>query len=191
MHDWGSLIGLDYAMRHEKNCKGLVFYEAYLHSKNTDDLSLPFQEQIIALEKEKDLKNKIENTPFLVEKLLPQLSLLPLSSHDMEEYRKPFLKKGSGKVLYQYWSELPRGDGKTKADKLIESYSEKLVKSKLPKLMLYSVPGFVTPLSTIAWAKTHLSNIEVSEAGEELHYAQESNAELMGQTISAWLQALR
>lgn len=29
MHGWGSVIGLDYAMRHEKNCRGLVFYEAF------------------------------------------------------------------------------------------------------------------------------------------------------------------
>src|SRR5579862_9022049 len=29
MHGWGSVIGFDYAMRHENNCKGLVFYEAF------------------------------------------------------------------------------------------------------------------------------------------------------------------
>ena len=27
LHGWGSVIGFDYATRHEKNCKGLVFYE--------------------------------------------------------------------------------------------------------------------------------------------------------------------
>jgi hypothetical protein len=43
----------------------------------------------------------------------------------------------------------------------------------------------------LSWAKKHLPNIEVTEAGEELHYAQESNPELMGQIISAWLQGVK
>src|SRR5579872_1683639 len=32
MHGWGSVIGFSYAMQHEENCKGLVFYEAYLRA---------------------------------------------------------------------------------------------------------------------------------------------------------------
>jgi haloalkane dehalogenase len=190
MHGWGSVVGSDIAMRNEKNCKGLVFYESYVRAVTDDAISLPFQEQIITLDKENNLQEKIENSPYLVEKLLSQSTLQPLSLQDMDVYKKSFLKRGSGKVLYQYWCELPRGNEKDKINKLIEIYSLKLTQSKLPKLMLYSLPGFITTLETVMWAKTHLQNVEVSEVGEELHYAQETNPELMGQIISAWLQGI-
>src|SRR5579863_576460 len=46
LHGWGSLIGFDYAMRHEANCKGLVFYESFLRPLQGSDLSLAYQEQL-------------------------------------------------------------------------------------------------------------------------------------------------
>jgi haloalkane dehalogenase len=56
--------------------------------------------------------------------------------------------------------------------------------------MLYSVPGFITTMATIIWAKEHLKNLELVEVGEELHLAQETYPQLMGETISVWLQGL-
>ena len=190
MHGWGSVIGFNYAMKHEKNCKGIVFYESYLHSKDGDDLSLPFQEQIISLQNMKNIKDLIVNGPFFVNRVLPQSMLHSLSEEEMEHYREPYLQKSSGKVLYQYLQEVPNGDGKGNADKLISDYSEKLTHSSLPKLMLYSVPGFITTVATLMWAKKHFKHLEIAEVGEDLHYAQESNPLLVGQTISAWLQSV-
>jgi haloalkane dehalogenase len=56
--------------------------------------------------------------------------------------------------------------------------------------MLYSVPGFITTIETIMWARDHLPNIELVDIGEELHLAQESCPDLMGETISVWLQGV-
>jgi len=190
MHGWGSIIGFDYAMRHENNCKGLVFYEAYLRSHHGDDLSLPFLEQMMLLEQEKDIKNLIENTPYLFDKTVPQAMLKTLSEEEKKYYRSPFLNQGNGKALYQYWLELPRGNGESKIDKLIEIYSTKLTRSSLPKLMMYSVPGFVATVETLVWAKDHIPHLELAEVGEEMHYAHISSPMLVGQTVSAWLQGI-
>lgn len=108
----------------------------------------------------------------------------------MEVYRKPFTAKGSGKPILQYLKELPDGKDKSAIEKMIADYSKKLMKSKLPKLMLYSVPGFITTIATAMWAKDHLPNLEIVEIGEELHLAQESCPQLMGETISVWLQGV-
>lgn len=190
MHGWGSVIGLDYAMRHEKNCKGLVFYESYLRPFNKEDISLPLQEQILALQDQENSYDLIMNSSYFVDKVLPQEMLMPLSDQDMVLYREPFLKEGAGKPLHRYLQELPRGDNNSDVDKIIANYSKKLSKSKLPKLMLYSVPGFITTIATAMWAKEHLPNLEIVDVGEELHYAQETNPVLMRESISAWMQAL-
>ncbi len=99
MHGWGSVIGFDYAMRHEKNCVGLVFYEAFLRSHNGDDLSLPYQEQLAAW---RDQDNDYElgmNGAVFVDATLPQTIMRQLSTQEMSEYRAPFEVPGSGKPI--------------------------------------------------------------------------------------------
>ena len=108
----------------------------------------------------------------------------------MEYYRAPFIDQYADKPLRQYLRDLPRGDGKSKADKLIAENAKKLVTSKLPKLMLYSVPGFITTIETAMWAKKYLPRLEIADIGESLHYAQETDPFLMGETMSIWLQGI-
>lgn len=186
MHGWGSIIGCHYAMEHEKNCRGLVFYESYLRPLNSEDISLPYQEQILSLQ-EHDLMSQ---STYFVDTVLPQTMIRPLSQEELTHYREPYLQKTSAKPLQTYLKELPRGEGNGKVDQLIAEYSKKLMQSHLPKLLLYSIPGFITTVATLMWAKKHLPNLELIEIGEELHYAQESNPNLMGEMISAWLQAI-
>jgi haloalkane dehalogenase len=190
MQGWGSIIGFTYALNHESNCKGLVFYEAFLRACKDDNFSLAFSEQILSLQQQENISDLIINSPYLVEQSLASSTLQPIAKQEIDFYSQPFLTKGSGKALYQYWLELPRGDGNSKIDKLIENYSKKLMNSALPKLMLYSIPGFITTVATLMWAKEHLSNLEIAEVGEDLHYAQESNPALIGETISVWLQGI-
>lgn len=190
MHGWGSVIGFDYAVRQEKNCKGLVFYEAFLRSVNGEDISLPFQEQLLMLKDQENVYDLVMDGASFVDKIIPQNVMRQLTDEEMNNYRRPFMQEGTGKPLIQYLHELPRGDGKGKVDKLIADYSKKLTHSKLPKLMLYSVPGFITTIATVMWAKDNLPNLEIVDIGEELHLAQETNPQLIGETISVWLQGV-
>lgn len=191
MHGWGSLIGFDYAMRNEKNCAGLVFYEAFLRSLNGDDISLPYQEQLLEFRHQENALDFVSNgAASFIDKIIPQHIMRQLSDEEMRHYREPFLSKGAEKPLVQYLNELPSGNGKSKVDQLIADYSKKLTKSKLPKLMLYSVPGFITTIATIMWAKEHIPNLEIVDIGEELHLGQESYPQLIGETISVWLQGV-
>ncbi len=191
MHGWGSVIGLDYAMRHEKNCRGLIIYESYLRPMHADDISLPFQEQISILEQQEHVYDIIMNGSKFIDQVLPQAMMRPLSDKELSHYREPFLDKGTGKPLKQYLHELPKNiNGTSKVDAIVAEYSKKLRQTKLPKLLLYSVPGFTTTIATVMWAKEHIPNLEIAEVGEALHYAQESNPVLMGETMSVWLQGI-
>ncbi len=190
LHGWGSVIGFDYAMHHEKNCKGLAFYEAFLRADNGNEVSLPFQEQLIVLHHLENISDIIMNGSAFVDKIIPQHVMRPLTNEEMNHYRQPFIQKGTGKPIVQYLKELPKGDGKSKVDQLIADYSKKLTQSKLPKLLLYSVPGFITTIAAVMWAKEHLPNLEIVDIGEELHIAQESSPNLFGETISVWLQGV-
>ena len=190
LHGWGSIIGFDYAMRHEDKCKGLVFYEAYLRSLHSSDVSLPYQEQVLFWQGEEHSNDLVTNGAFFIDKTLPQGMIRSLSDKEMAYYREPFQQPGSEKPLRQYLQDIKLGNGQNEVEKLISSYSKKLIKSSLPKLMLYSMPGFVTTIATVKWAKEHLPNLEIVDVGEALHYAQENNPTLMGEAISIWLQGV-
>jgi haloalkane dehalogenase len=190
MHGWGSIVGLELAMLRESNFRGLVLYEAYLRAINNEDISLPFQEQISILDGEENTYDLMMNGIQFVDHALLQGVTRLLSEDEMARYREPFLQSGSGRPLKQYLHELPRDTGDNRINNLISGYSSKLIQSKLPKLLLYSLPGFTTTIATVLWAKENIPNLEVAEVGEALHYAQESNPVLMGETISIWLQAL-
>lgn len=190
MHGWGSVIGFDYAMRYEDKCRGLVFYEGYLRPFNGEDASLPLQEQLHTLEQNENVYDLVTNSTYYIDKVFPQEMMRSLTEAEISHYREPFMSKGSGKPLEQYLKEIPWTGKSSKVNQLIENYSNKLTRSKLPKLMLYSVPGFITTIATAIWAKEHLLNLEMVDIGEELHYAQESNPVLMGEAISVWLQGI-
>jgi len=189
MHGWGSLIGFDYAMRNESNCKGLVFYEAFIRPL-CDDFSLPLQEQLSELQSADAEFDVAVHGDLFVDKIVSQSIIKQLTHEEMNQYKKPFIEQGSGKPLAQYMKELLQKPDKDKVNDLINSYMKKLIKSSLPKLMLYSIPGFITSIATIMWAKEHLSHLEIIEIGEELHLAQEAYPEQIGETISVWLQGV-
>lgn len=78
MHGWGGVIGFDYAMRHEKNCKGLAFYEAILHALEADEVPLPFYEQMMTL-----AQDDTDHGHHYVDKMIPQNTMQALSKEAM------------------------------------------------------------------------------------------------------------
>lgn len=190
MHGFSSLMGLDYALHHESNCRGLVFYDAFLRPMQGDNVSLPFQEQIVELREAFVEFDPAKTGVHFVDQMISQEVMSQLNDADMAHYREPFLQAGSVKPIMQYSFDAPCGDGKSEVDLLVQRYSEKLCQSQLPKLLLYSIPGFITTIATVMWAKSHFKNIELIDVGEELHLGQESNPEMIGESISAWLQGV-
>lgn len=188
MHGWGSIIGCHYAMNNPGNCRGLVLYESFLRSMEDENISLPFEEQLVEFQEVEGLSDPLSNGARYIDLMIPQTVMRQLSQSELDNYREPFEKEGAARPLIQYMKELPRGDGNSEVDKLIADYTEKLTKSNLHKLLLYSMPGFITTVATVMWAKENLPNLEIIDIGEELHLGQEVYPELIGESISAWLQ---
>ena len=61
------------------------------------------------------------------------------------------------------------------------------MQSHIPKLMLYALPGFVSTMSTVHWAKEKLPNIRLVDIGEALHIPQETQPVAIGQAIQDWI----
>jgi haloalkane dehalogenase len=187
LHDWGSVIGFDYAMRNKNKVKGLAFLEAHIRPvMDWSMVSLPVQELSTILHTPDGGYDVIMNSNYFVNKVLPHGCLRKLSDEEMKHYREPFDTPESCKPLWQYLQDLPLGDGPKDVVELITNYSQQLQKSQIPKLMMYAVPGFITTISTVQWARQHLPNLSLVDIGDALHYAQETNPDTIGMELKNW-----
>lgn len=191
LHGWGSIAGFDIAMRHPDRIKGIAFLEA--HVRPVTDwamVSLPIQELSLVLNSPDGGYDVIMNSNYFVNKVLPSGVMRKLSAEEMEHYREPFKEAGSCKPLWQYIHDLPLGDGPADVVELIANYSQKLQTSPIPKLMMYAVPGFITTISTVQWAKDHIAKLELVDIGDALHYAQENIPDKIGEELSNWYESI-
>lgn len=191
MHGWGSVIGLDYARRHESNIKGVVLYESYIKPvMSWNELSLPIQ-QFCTLLKNKTASHKaIVDQNYLVEKMLPFSCVHGLSEETMHHYRAPFSSVESRKVLWQYVNELPLGDASQFTAKMIEKNAQWLQKAPQPKLLFYGMPGFMTTMETVQWARDHFPNVQLQALENAMHCAQESMPDAFSAGLVRWYEAL-
>jgi len=108
LHDWGSFIGLNYAMRNESNIKGIVLMEGILRPWDSWS-TIPtvtrkiFQKFFHPTEGVK----MIYEENFFIEKAMPYLTKRKLSKIEMENYREPFIIKESRKPMLAFPRELP------------------------------------------------------------------------------------
>jgi len=192
LHGFGSVIGLDYASKNPEKIKGLVLIESHLRpTTDVNDLSLPIQEMLMmANNQDKKLNTKISQENFFIEKFLPACIMRNLTEEEMNNYRKPFSNSDSRKALLDFMQITPSLQQNKIVMDSISHYSQWLAESNIPKLLLYALPGFITSMSTVHWAKEHLPETTLVDIGEALHIPQESEPEAIGFAIRQWLQRL-
>ena len=193
MHAWGSVIGFDYAMRHEKNIKALAFYEGYAHlAFSWDSLALPVQELAALLRDRKASYQAIIHDNYIVKKLLPRGGLRRFTETELAYYQAPFTTLESRKLLWQYVQDLPLGESAPQdVIDLMTNYSKRLEHSQAPKLLLYAVPGFITPIASVHWCRDHLPRLTLVDLGEALHFAQESRPKEFAEALKNWYLSIR
>lgn len=192
MHGWGSVVGFHYAMQHPDKIKGIAFNESHFRPDTQwGGLSLPVQQFLSLIGDEAHAYEELIKNNYLVETLLPTGVIRPLSEKEMNYYRKPFPSIVSRKPLWQYIREFPKGDGQpTDVVALIREYSGLLEKSDVPKLLFYAVPGFMTNIEDVMWAKQHLPNLELVDIGEALHFSPEGHPLLLANELLEWLERI-
>lgn len=187
LHGWGSLIGLEYFRQFPEKVKAMVFMESHIRPPSGwETLSLPMQELASLMNVPDGGFDAIINQNYFIDTVLPGGVLRPLSDKEMEYYREPFPTPESRKPIWQYLHDLPLGDTPQDVMALMNHYSAALQRSTIPKLLIYAIPGYVTTISMIEWAKNNLSNLTVADVGEGLHYLQETVPEAIVCELRNW-----
>ena len=190
VHDWGSALGLHYAMRHEDNIKGIAFMEAILKTSTWADFP-------------KDLKMgfRLFRTPLIgwlmivglnifIEKILPNAIVRKLTEKEMNSYREPFKKMKDRKPMWRWPNEIPIDGKPADVTEIVQVYSRKLKESDCPKLMFFAHPGGIITAPMVKWCQQNLKNLKTVDIGEGIHFLQEDNPKLIGTELLNWYKSL-
>ena len=193
LHDWGSVLGLDYARRNEDRVKAVAFMEAlvppafpmqsYKDFGSYEETFRGFRDPV------KGPEMIVEQNVF-IEGLMPGAILRPLSEAEMTAYRAPFLEPASRKPILVWPNELPIEGEPQRNVEIITAIGEWLGASATPKLLQYASPGAIVTPETANWAAANYRNLETQFIGYGLHYVQEDNPEAIGRGIADWMRRL-
>lgn len=192
IHDWGSALGFHYAMSHEENVRGLAFMEAILAPipdwESWPESARRIFQGIRTPEVGWDL---VVNRNLFVERILPSSVVRPLSEEEMDRYREPYLDTPSRKPVWRWPNEIPIGGEPPDVTRAVDEYRRWLMESDLPKLLLYAHPGFLIRERELGWCLKNLSNLEVVDVGEGIHFIQEDAPHTIGRELAGWLEGLQ
>lgn len=192
LHGWGSVIGFHYARRHEVNVRGLAFMEALLFPFPSWEAFPEESRQAFQKIRSADVGwDMIVNQNLFIEQFLPGGVMRPLSDEEMNYYREPFVEPASRKLIWRFPNESPIGGQPADVAETVVAYNKWLQQSQLPKLLLYTTPGDLTPASQVEWCIQHLAHLKPVALGKGYHYMQEDHPHRIGVELANWYRSLK
>lgn len=184
--DLGAIVGLNYAMQHEANVKGIVMFEGFFLPVEAalKNQSFPARLFMRLFRIKKFAEHVIVRSGTAVEKMIAMGTVRTLSEEEMETYRDPLR---SEEVKRRVWLEgvgpytLAKGSNDVVGP--INQYTAKLCRSPIPKLLLYAEPGAAVTEKSIRYAQEHLPNLEIKCIGPGKHFLPEDQPDTIGQAI--------
>ena len=183
IHDWGSVLGFDYARSHEDNVLGIAFMEAIIPPRypRLDPIGGalgrfrgPGGEELV-----------LQQNMF-VEQILPGSVLRGLTEEEMRRYREPYPTPESRLPTLQWPRELPAVGEPARNVEVVTAIGEWMTETEIPMLHLWARPGALNPVSVVEALVERVPNIQSTFVGAGRHYIQEDQPEMIGRAIGDW-----
>ncbi|MEM7193827.1 MAG: haloalkane dehalogenase [Pseudomonadota bacterium] len=191
VHDWGSVLGLDWAQQNEDRVKSLVIMEAVLPPV------WPVQSYDLMGEMEEGFK--AFRTPGVGEQLIieqnamingglgQQFVLNPLSAEVLEKYNGYYTKPEQRQVILQWTRDVPIAGKPANVVEIVESYSKWLLQAEMPKMLIHAQPGVLVPPQAVDWLQQNVPNLTTVDIGSGVHFIQEDNPTAISAALETWV----
>ncbi|PCI74181.1 MAG: haloalkane dehalogenase [SAR86 cluster bacterium] len=143
IHDWGSVLGLNYAMENPGNVKGIAMMEALIPP------TFPMEDAGFFANfrnPETGRELLITQNVFIENILLTGTQTRTMSDAEKDVYREPFTDVETRFPIYVWPNELPIAGEPARNVEVIENIGDWLRTSPHPKLVQYAAPGFILVL---------------------------------------------
>ncbi len=204
VHDWGSMLGFDFAANNPERVKAIAFMEAGVITAPPEAPYGPVKAPLTGakptvMEGFANLLAQIKtpgvgeemilkNNFFLENLVLPSFDGM-LTEDEKNAYREPFSEGSNRRPMLQFPRDVPI-DGKTPEYTLnmMQHYSNYLLKQpQLPKLLLHLSEGFLIQRWDVEWMRRNYQDLTVYDMGPGGHFMQEFNPDGIGQALALWL----
>ncbi len=189
LHDWGSVLGFDWANQHRDRVAGIAYMESFVTPLTWDDYD-PQRRDVFERLRSAAGEDLVLQQDFFVEVHLPNGILRTLSPEEMAEYVKPFATPGEDRRPTLSWArQVPIDGDPPDVDRIVRSYSRWLARSGVPKLFLNADPGALLVGRPRELCRTWPHQTEVTIAGK--HFVQEDSPDDIGEAIRQFVQDIR
>jgi len=185
IHDWGSALGFEWAMRNADKVRGIVYMEAIVQSMTWDEWPESIQPLFQGLRSEAGESMVLEKNVF-VDRVLPGSVLRGLSEEEMAVYRRPFENAGEDRRPTLTWPrQIPLEGEPEDVCAVVDGYAKWLRESDVPKLFINAEPGAILTGVQREFCREFPNQTEVTVAGS--HFIQEDSPDEIAAAIDAWL----
>jgi haloalkane dehalogenase len=187
-HDWGAVLGFDWARRHSDAIRGLAYMETIVRRLTWDEWPEDARSIFQAMRSAAGEEMVLEKNLF-VERILPASILRDLAEDEMEGYRIPFREPGEGRRPTLAWPrELPIDSEPADVVEIVSGSAEWLSKTMIPKLFINGEPGSILTGTQREFCRTWPRQREVTVQG--IHFLQEDSPHEIGRALAEWVRSL-
>lgn len=187
IHDWGSGLGFQWAMKHPDSLKGIAYMEAIVRPVSWQEWPAGARGIFQGFRSEKG-EDLILNRNMFVEAVLPSAVLRKLTDEEMEHYRAPFSLAEDRQPTLNWPRHIPIGGEPAHMVELVGKYGKWMASNDLPKLFINAEPGSILVGAQREYCRSWPNQTEVTVAGA--HFLQEDSPAEIGQAVAGWLQTL-
>jgi haloalkane dehalogenase len=188
IHDWGSVLGFDWANRHRDAVLGIAYMEAIVRPMSWDDW--PEQSRpIFSRLRSPAGENLILERNAFVELILPGSIKRDLKDHEIAEYRRPFKNLGEDRRPTLTWPrQIPIDGEPSEVVSIVQAYADWLSASDVPKLFINANPGAILVGEQREFCRRWPNQTEVTVPG--IHFVQEDSPKEIGAAVAEWRKGL-
>jgi haloalkane dehalogenase len=189
LHDWGSVLGFDWARRHPDRVQAIAYMEAIVAPMVWSDWQEGARGVFQGFRSPAGESMVLDRNIF-VEKVLPGSVERKLGEREMAEYRRPFANPGEDRRPTLSWPRNIPVEGVPEAvTSIVEANSAFMAVSEIPKLFVNAEPGAVLTGRLRDMCRAWPRQREVTVQG--VHFIQEDSPHEIGVAVAAFVKELR
>ncbi len=183
IHDWGSVLGFDYAVEHDDNVVGIAFMEAIIPPAFPREE--PMGGALGRYRTEAGEELILEQNQF-VELILPGSVVRGLTDEERAYYRAPYATPESRLPTLQWPRELPAAGEPARNVDVVTRIGGWMRGTDVPMLFFWARPGALNNEAFAEAMVERVENIQTAFVGAGRHYIQEDQPEMIGRTLADW-----
>jgi haloalkane dehalogenase len=189
IHDWGSVLGFDWANRHRDRVAGIAYMEGIVTPMSWTDWPENARRAFQGFRFEGGEDMILQKNMF-VERVLPGSIIRKLDDAEMAEYRRPFLNPGEDRRPTLTWPrQIPIEGAPADVVNVVEDYAAWLATSDVPKLFINADPGSILVGRQREMCRAWPNQAEVTVKG--LHFVQEDAPDEIGRAVADFVRRVR